>query len=219
MDKNLEIITGKKEIIRNKDKFDLTIDQHLAKEWNADIGMPMCVYTIKRMIVQIRRGEETDHNKFLDYLENYKSIIIPNLNYRWTLSVIDTLADGPKGERKINASWLSAFYKQSMITDSLFLHLTNWEINHNNILNKMPLRPDPHNPKVQIYADPKPIPRLKGQVTNTNMNTDVLPNMAHRLNNAIGDDELLKDLHKHLSLIYNESDTLIGLWTKLKHEG
>ena len=77
MDKNLEIIS---EQLKNPD----AIDNHLKKEWQKDFGLPMCVYTIKRMIVELRRKENTDWDKFEEYLERYKKIIIPNLNMRWT---------------------------------------------------------------------------------------------------------------------------------------
>ena len=56
MDKNLEIIS---EQLKNPD----AIDNHLKKEWQKDFGLPMCVYTIKRMIVELRRKENTDWDK------------------------------------------------------------------------------------------------------------------------------------------------------------
>lgn len=220
MDTNLEIISGQLK------KLD-AIDTHLQKEYQRDFGLPICVYKVKRMIVELRRKENTDWGKFEEYLDRYKKIIIPNLNMRWTCSVLDTLADAPNdpetmlpSPRKINATWLSAIYKQSLITDSLFLHLTNWEINHNNILEKLPLTPDPHFPdKPGMFGKPKPIPRLKNQRTVTNMQTDILKNVSTRINSVVERDELLKELQSHLRLIYDEADTLIGLWRKLEYEG
>lgn len=220
MDKNLEVISENQPIVDD-------IDKHLKKEWQKDFGLPMCVYTIKRMIVELRRKENTDWDKFEEYLERYKKIIIPNLNMRWTCSVLDTLADAPNdpdtnlpSTRKVNATWLSALYKKSLITDSLFLHLTNWEINHNNILSKAPLSPDPIFPNGPgKFGEPKPIPGLKGQKTVTNMTTDIPKNVATRVHNVMQNDKLLLELQAHLTLIYNEGDTLMGLWNRLEHNG
>ena len=42
MDENLEIIVGEQKVFHGVGREKLTIDQHLAKEWNKDIGKPMC---------------------------------------------------------------------------------------------------------------------------------------------------------------------------------
>ena len=44
MDENLEIIVGEQQVFHGVGREKLTIDQHLAKEWNKDIGKPMCIY-------------------------------------------------------------------------------------------------------------------------------------------------------------------------------
>ena len=54
MDKNYEIISGIREVHHGVHRNDLTIDQHLAKEWNNDIGKPMCVYKIKCVFQKIK---------------------------------------------------------------------------------------------------------------------------------------------------------------------
>ena len=93
MDENLEIILGTKEEFTHANRTTVTIDEHLAKEWNSDIGKPMCVYKIKKMIVELRRSSKPDSQPFESYLDMYKDIIIPNLNSRWLLSITDTFAD------------------------------------------------------------------------------------------------------------------------------
>ena len=51
------------------------------------------------------------------------------------------------------------------------------------------------------------------------MQTDILKNVSTRINSVVEGDELLKELQSHLRLIYDEADTLIGLWRKLEYEG
>lgn len=219
MDPHLEIITGMQEVHPGVSRNDLTIDQHLAKEWNKAIGQPMCCYTFKKMIVVHRRSRDRDLKEFEDYIAKYSDIIIPNTNVRWLLSILDTFADLGQGERQVNATWISAFYKFNLVNDSMFHFLTNWEVNRNNILSKMPIREDPNVAGVRIFDQAKPMPGLEGQSTVTNLETDLIPNMARRIHNVMKDDELLLLIYYRLKDLFNDSDSLQGLWHKLRHEG
>ena len=218
MDENLEIILGKKEEFTHANRTTVTIDQHLAKEWNQDIGKPMCVYKIKKMIVELRRSSKPDNQPFESYLNMYKDIIIPNLNSRWLLSITDTFADVVKGPRQINATWMSAHFKLLLVSDSLLHYLTNWEINRNNILDKLPILSN-DNPDQKIFAEPKPIPGLEGQTSTNNVKSDIIPNIDKRLHSILQHDELLLMIYRRLEDLYNNADTTKGLWNKLEHEG
>lgn len=218
MDTNLEIIVGTKEEFTHVNRHVITIDQHLAKEWNRDIGKPMCVYNIKKMIVELRRSSKPDGQQFESYLNTYKDIIIPNLNSRWLLSITDTFADVVRGPRQINATWISAHFKLSLVSDSLLHYLTNWEINRNNILDRLPIQPS-NDPEQKLFADTKPIPGLEGQTAISNVKSDIIPNIDKRLHSILHDDEILLMIYRRLEELYNNADTTKGLWNKLEHEG
>ena len=218
MDENLEIILGKKEEFTHANRTTVTIDQHLAKEWNQDIGKPMCVYKIKKMIVELRRSSKPDNQPFESYLNMYKDIIIPNLNSRWLLSITDTFADVSSGTRQVNATWISAHFKFTLVTDSLLHYLTNWEINRNNILEKLPILPN-NDPGQKIFAPTKPIPGLAGQTATSNVKSDIIPNIDKRIFRILREDELLLMIYRRLEDLYNNADTTKGLWNKLEHEG
>ena len=218
MDENLEIILGKKEEFTHANRHTVTIDQHLAKEWNQDIGKPMCVYKIKKMIVELRRSSKPDNQPFESYLNMYKDVIIPNLNSRWLLSITDTFADVSSDNRKVNATWISAHFKFALVTDSLLHYLTNWEINRNNILEKLPILPNA-DPGQKIFAPTKPFPGLEGQTATSNVKSDIIPNIDKRIFSLLRDDELLLMIYRRLEDLYNNADTSKGLWNKLEHEG
>ena len=71
------------------------------------------------MIVELRRSSKPDGEPFESYLNTYKDIIIPNLNSRWLLSITDTFADVVRGPRQINATWISAHFKLSLVSSVL----------------------------------------------------------------------------------------------------
>tara|TARA_R110001592_G_scaffold83859_1_gene248360 strand:- start:9620 stop:10282 length:663 start_codon:yes stop_codon:yes gene_type:complete len=220
MDKHLEIIKGEQEVHHGINRDLLTIDQHLAKEWNSDIGKPMCIYNIKKIIVKMRRKQNDALSgvEFEEYLTEYQEEILSNCNQRWLLSIVDTIADYGQGERCVNATWLGTHYKMTLLTDSLFHHATNWKYNRNNITTEMPIIPD-GSPGQRLYAISKPFPGLKGEYTQTNVETDIVQNIAIRLNRAFADDHLIADISNRLHNMYTQSDSIYGLWETLKYEG
>jgi hypothetical protein len=219
MDENLEIIKGEQEVHHGVSRNDLTIDQHLAKEWNSDIGKPMCIYNIKKIIVKMRRKQSDALSgvEFEEYLTKYQEEILSNCDQRWLLSILDTIADYGKGKRSVNATWLGMHFKRTLISDSFFHHATNWQFNRNNITNKMPIIPD-SNPDNRQYAIKKTIPGL-GAVTETNVETDIIKNIAMRISNVLEDDQLMLDISNRLHTMYKNSDSIYGLWETLKYEG
>lgn len=220
MDKHLEIIKGEQVVHHGTSRNVLTIDQHLAKEWNADIGRPMCVYEIKKIIVSMRRKESKALSgiQFEEYLTKYKEEILSNCNQRWLLSIVDTIADYGKGERRVNATWLGTHFKRTLLTDSFLHHATNWKYNRNNITTLMPIIPD-GGPGQRLYAENKPVPGLKGAETVTNLETDLVKNIRIRLDQILKDDELMTDISNRLHYMYEHSDSIYGLWETLKNEG
>ena len=78
MDENLEIIVGEQKVFHGVGREKLTIDQHLAKEWNKDIGKPMCIYNIKKIIVNMRRktSDALSGVQFEEYLTKYQEEIL-----------------------------------------------------------------------------------------------------------------------------------------------
>ena len=220
MDENLEIIVGEQKVFHGVGREKLTIDQHLAKEWNKDIGKPMCIYNIKKIIVNMRRktSDALTGEQFEEYLTKYQEEILPNCNQRWLLSIVDTIADYGEGERRVNATWLGTHFKMTVISDSFFHHATNWHYNRNNITRTMPLRPNSDR-GMRIYADNKPIPGLKGAITETNVETDLVRNSQQRIHSILQHDELMADISNRLHNMYKNSDSIYGLWETLKHEG
>ncbi len=221
MDKELEIIKGTRDtshVGTNREL--LTMDQHLAKEWNDDIGKPRCIYNIKVAIVKIRRkqSDALSGAQFENYLIKYQEEILSNCNQRWLLSIVDTLADYGTGERRIHATWIGTYYKMSILHDSLWHHATDWKFNRNNITTFMPLIPT-DDKGMRIYAHNKPIPGLKGAYTETNLETDLVRNVQIRLDHALENDELLTDIRNRLQDMYINADTSSGLWNKLNNEG
>tara|TARA_B100001057_G_scaffold500954_1_gene619141 strand:+ start:6962 stop:7603 length:642 start_codon:yes stop_codon:yes gene_type:complete len=213
VDKNYEIISGIREVHHGVHRNDLTIDQHLAKEWNGDIGKPMCVYKIKKMIVIMRRSKKISGVQFCDYLNAHREPVLHGLNQRWLISICDTIADYSTGERRIHATWIGTLFKRTMIQDSFLHHATDWELNQNNILNKMPLIDDSR------FAEPLEIPGLDGAVTVTNTQTDLVDNITIRITNVLKEDPLMFDIYQKLLELHKNSDSIYGLWNKLKHEG
>lgn len=220
MDKNLEIIQQEKTIHHGVHRNRLTIDEHLAEEWNSDMGKPVCVYEIKKMIVIMRRtkADKISIEEFTEYLEKYQQIIIPNLNSRWLISICDTLADYCDGERKANATWIAMHFKRTLISDSFLHHYTNWELQRNNVVDKMPIIPQPSDGQ-KCYADTVKMPDLPGATTVTNLYSDIVPNMSKRVHSVLQHDELLCAIFYKLEEQYKNSDSIYGLWEKLRDEG
>ena len=218
MDKNLEIISDERTVHHGVNRNELTIDQHLAKEWNDDIGKPMCVYKVKKMIVIMRRSNKISGKEFCDYLEQYCEPVFSNLNQRWLISVCDTIADRgiENKQRQINATWISVLFKNTLIQDSFFHHVTDWEYNRNNIVQKLPVT-EYENGTVR-FADTLPIPGLSGAYSVVNVDSDIVPNMNKRIGNALESDSLMQKIYSTLLDQYRNSDSIYGLWEKLRHE-
>lgn len=218
MDKNLEIITGERKVHHGVSRNNLTIDQHLAKEWNDDIGKPMCVYKIKKMIVLMRRSHRISGLEFCDYLEKYQEPVLSNLNQRWLISVCDTIADRSTDnkQRQINGMWISVLFKNTLIHDSFFHHVTGWEYNRNNIVQKLPVT-EYENGTVR-FANTLPIPGLPGAYSVVNVESDIVPNMNKRINTILESDPLMQKIYNTLLNQYENSDSIYGLWSTLAHE-
>jgi hypothetical protein len=218
MDKNMEIISGERKVHHGISRNRLTIDQHLAKEWNDDIGKPMCVYKIKKMIVIMRRSHRISGLEFCDYLEKYQEPVLSNLNQRWLISVCDTIADRSTDDkqRQINGTWISVLFKNTLIHDSFFHHVTDWEYNRNNIVQKLPVT-EYENGTVR-FANTLPIPGLPGAYSVVNVGSDIVPNMNKRINTILESDPLMQKIYNTLLNQYENSDSIYGLWSTLAHE-
>lgn len=218
MDENMEIISGEREVHHGISRNGLTIDQHLAKEWNDDIGKPMCVYKIKKMIVLMRRSHRISGLEFCDYLEKYQEPVLSNLDQRWLISVCDTIADRSTDDkqRQINGTWISVLFKNTLIHDSIFHHVTGWEYNRNNIVQKLPVT-EYENGTVR-FANTLPIPGLPGAYSVVNVDSDIVPNMNKRINTILESDSLMQKIYNTLLNQYENSDSIYGLWSTLAHE-
>jgi hypothetical protein len=218
MDKNLEIISGERTVHHGANRNTLTIDQHLAKEWNDDIGKPMCVYKVKKMIVLMRRSHKISGVEFCNYIEEYSEPVLSNLNQRWLISVCDTIADRSidDTQRQMSATWISVLFKNTLIHDSFFHHVTGWEYNRNNIVQKLPVTE--HENGTVRFADSLPIPGLPGAYSVVNVDSDIVPNMNKRIAIVLESDRLMQKIYKTLLEQYEHSDSIYGLWNTLAHE-
>ena len=69
------------------------------------------------------------------------------------------------------------------------------------------------------FAEPLEIPGLDGAVTVTNTQTDLVDNINIRITNVLKEDPLMFDIYQKLLELHKNSDSIYGLWNKLKHEG
>ena len=63
------------------------------------------------------------------------------------------------------------------------------------------------------------MPDLPGATTVTNLYSDIVPNMSKRVHSVLQDDKLLCAIFYKLEEQYKNSDSIYGLWEKLRDEG